>query len=814
MSARARAGVLGVVVVLVLGAGTLTSVAAAEGVCANEALRGESALNPETQLPVSLQLPDCRAYELVSPTYEGGYPVRGNSSLGQDMLGISGDGSRVLALSLGTFGGTVADAQFGTPYEFVREGSGWVASGLAPSPARFPFQELFAPSEDLTKSVWVVREPSQPLNAEDLYLREPDGSFVKVGPLIAPSLASGQTSGYYGGPPKGELRFVGASSDLSHVLFTFNEPAFFWPFAEGSATLYEYSGTGNSEPTLVGVSGGAGDHTLISKCGTTLGDVHGASGGGDERNAVSVTGATVFFTAVACGGGPSVSELYARIAAEKSLAVSSPSHPLVQGAGEGPEECNATCESATPREGVFQGASRDGSKVFFLTTQPLLNGDTDTETDLYEAEIEGEGAGARVGKLIQVSHDPNAGEAAGVMGVAGVSEDGSHVYFVAGGVLAGADREGRSPMPGAANLYVYERDAAHPQGHIEFVVTLPESDGADWSQADDRPVQVTPDGRFLVFQSSGDLTADDTSTVRQVFEYDAAQEVLVRVSAGQRGSYLCEATGQVEEGYNCDGNVHKGHEQAEITVSGTSVSDSPADAGLGLAVSADGSDVFFRSSDGLTPQAQLTNNHVINIIEEFKIYATNVYEYHSTVGAGGSIAAGNVYLVSDGRDLTLGISGELSGVSLYGTDASGGDVFFSSGDQLVGQDTDTQLDLYDARVGGGFPAPPAAGAGCEGEACQGSASAPPLFGSPGSVSSAGGGNVATVIKPPPPPRVKPKGLTRAQKLARALTVCRRGPRRARAVCEAHARKRYRAVRAVRAGTSSRGTGKSGQGRSR
>ena len=61
-----------------------------------------------------------------------------------------------------------------------------------------------------------------------------------------------------------------------------------------------------------------------------------------------------------------------------------------------------------------------------------------------------------------------------------------------------------------------------------------------------------------------------------------------------------------------------------------------------MTVSADGAYVFFESTDGLTPQAF---NQVIigeNNIEGTKVYAENVYEYHD----------GNVYLISDGRDLS------------------------------------------------------------------------------------------------------------------------------------------------------------------
>ena len=59
------------------------------GPCPNEALRSELR---------SGQLPDCRAYELVSPTYT-------ESAILTEAFAVSPEGSRVVVGSLGSFGG-------------------------------------------------------------------------------------------------------------------------------------------------------------------------------------------------------------------------------------------------------------------------------------------------------------------------------------------------------------------------------------------------------------------------------------------------------------------------------------------------------------------------------------------------------------------------------------------------------------------------------------------------------------------------------------------------------------------------------------
>jgi hypothetical protein len=118
-------------------------------------------------------------------------------------------------------------------------------------------------------------------------------------------------------------------------------------------------------------------------------------------------------------------------------------------------------------------------------------------------------------------------------------------------------------------------------------------------------------------------------------------------------------------------------------------------------------------------------------------------------------------------------------------------VFFVTADRLVPRDIDSRRDVYDARVGGGFPAPRVLPPVCEGEACQGPLAAPPIFGAPASATFSGPGN----LPPPLTPKAKAKLLTGAQKLARALKACRAKPKHRRVACERQARKRYGAKKA-------------------
>jgi hypothetical protein len=674
--ARACMALLVLTALLVAGAG---SASASETPCPNEAIRGEQH---------STYLPDCRAYEQVSPPYKEGFAV--------PITGISQDGSRLMTVSAGALGGTLG----GLEYEIVRAATGWETSQapLGGPLSEFPIWHAPAATPDFQSTLFEATSPANP-ESWAAYLRPPGGSLAPVGPLE---------------PPEGKgnsISLLGVSADLRRSLWYGGsssvcvgvEPTAIWPGDTTNCgtleTLYEYQYTGAeaTEPTLVGIDNvgvpkSVGEGHLISNCGTAFGS--SPSYEGDTYNAVSASGAAVFFTSHPCGeGGPPVDELYARMAETPSA----PAHTVAIS-----ESTKADCEACETYEvepqkrspATFQGASEDGSKVFFLSNQELLEGAKGQ--NLYEYDFDNPGA-TKVLRVSTGSTEPK------VLGVARVSEDGSHVYFVAEGVLTAENGEQNSPLEGEHNLYVFERDAAHPQGRLAFVATLSPADARDWSVEDRRPVQATPDGRFLVFQSTADLTSDQHGLPEagQIFEYDSQSETLVRVSHGQ-------------EGFGDDGNSAEYAAtipRQEYTRGGNIKGDV---AFMDRALSADGSSVFFESHDALTKQA----------LGGFP----NVYEYH----------AGQVGLISDGYDNVVNAKG-VPAVKLIGTDESGHDVFFATADRLVQQDTDTLIDVYDAPAEGGFPPPPPLPF-CSEEACQGTQSQAPSELAPATPTFSGTGN--------------------------------------------------------------------------
>jgi hypothetical protein len=192
-------------------------------------------------------------------------------------------------------------------------------------------------------------------------------------------------------------------------------------------------------------------------------------------------------------------------------------------------------------------------------------------------------------------------------------------------------------------------------------------------------VKATPDGGKFAFESTAWLTAYDNAGHREVYLYDAGEGSLRCIS--------CRPDGQAAGG---DAGIK------------------PVPIGRPRVLSSDGDSVFFTSSDGLV--AEDANG------------VNDAYRYRD----------GQVSLISTGTSAYPS--------QMVDNSADGKNVFFITRDRLVGQDIDGSQDIYDARVDGGFPAPPPPASLCEGEACQGQAHGAPPYVSPGTASLIGRGN--------------------------------------------------------------------------
>jgi hypothetical protein len=780
-----------VLAVLVCAAGALAASAgpaSAAEACPNETLRQESNINSTTGQPYSAGLPECRAYEMVSPPYKQAHDAH---LLGEGGIPVAPDGDVAGFESEGAFSEPENYRVNGEPeniYLSQRGASGWItSSAFAPrSLIDTPFLEgLDGDSSVDLRSVRVscglnpMGKGEGPGKGEAIVcaLREPDGSWVSTPAYTnATNVSIGNA---------GRLGYLGGSSDLSRL---FIQPALpllptdVIPGGTGAAGIYEVAGMGTASPELRLVNVDNEGHELVflnpaeevSRGGRELAPLLGDRLAnplikGSAYHAIAESGKTVFFTATTVSGErPAVyaQAVYARIHCEpgppsckedgnsewlETVEVSSPSL----------SECSECPHQPVPkpRAATFQGASADGSKVFFTTRQKLLSkepeviGQEGTTPNLYEYDFSKRAEGKA---LVLLSPDP---AGAKVEGVVRTSPDGSHVYFGALGALPSVPNttiNGKGePVnevahAGKVNLYGYDtvtRETKFVGGsQVEGIGTKVST---DFPPANGRPAQTTPDGRYLVFSSRSPLAGDTNGAAQAVYRYDFQTGELTWVS-------------QAAHGFT---PTNEGKDAMVAPLNGTFIGAMANIGDWNRAISEDGSHIIFTTAE------KLQGNDVNN--------AVDVYEWHD----------GTVSLISDGQN-PVGLGGTGGNFIAGGMSASGSDIFFSTQASLVGQDTDVLKDIYDARVDGGFPAP-VAPPSCLGEACQGISSGLPSFGSATSSGFPASGNLT-------PPAIsvatfrqsKPKPLTRSQQLARALRACKGKPKKKRAACKSQARKKY------------------------
>jgi len=678
---------------LTVGAATLAAVASPGAASA------ETCANPRPGLAANL--PDCRSYEQVSPTEKGGYDAVSRPSSHQYPTQASPSGEAIAYMGSGPFAGALGS---GVPDARVsaRSASGWRTTDVTPpTPSATPAGGWvlgYDFSEELSQMV--VKVPQQALaklpapgmeGLYNLFLRGLDGSYSLLN-SAAPSVLPPPTCVESCLQQFDVPAFAGASSDFSRLLFEADDSLERTGAPVGLfGNLYEQEG---GQLHLVGVL----PDGKIAKGGATAGAGGKLVGGAtyssvgtrawrDVKHAMSADGTHVLFEAAADGGPPDKAqkemvEVYDRIEGRSTVEVSAPAASA--------KPANARAEPAQ-----FWAASADGSTVFFTSSAELTaqsnTGVENNSQDLYRYDdVNG-------GSLTDLTVDGNLADAttgAGVQGVVGASSDGSYVYFVATGQLIA-----NKGVDGQPNLYVSHEDGSTHERQLGFIATLAPAvvnaegeeepgDSKSWTATPaEQQAYVTPDGRHLALMSLNSLTGYDNidqgtgKPDYEVYDYNAGSAAPTCAS--------CDPSGARPVGSAFIGAA-LGHPASTPFHQPRVLSDG-------------GGRLFFSSPDPLT--ARGARSHA------------KVYEYEQG-GVGGCGAQGGcLYLLS-------GEASEADDVFLDAS-ANGNDVFFATVSRLSSTDQDNLVDVYDARVGGGFPAE-AVPTGCT-SACQTSpgALAPP-----------------------------------------------------------------------------------------
>jgi hypothetical protein len=299
-----------------------------------------------------------------------------------------------------------------------------------------------------------------------------------------------------------------------------------------------------------------------------------------------------------------------------------------------------------------------------------------------------------------------------VTAVMGASEDASRVYFVSSEALPSEpNSQGKSPLAGKTNLYLHE-SLPEEGARLAFAGTLATADTVGklsslYVEPFRHTARVSPNGRQAVFMSTASLTGYDNTDVgsgkadAEVFLFSDDGE-----GAGELSCVSCNPTGARPTGRELELEGGLAGVWAAASIPGY-------DSHLygSRVLSGDGNRVFFT---GFEPLAYGDTNGKADVYQ---------WEKLGTGGADGCNEEDIRFDPASGGCLSLISSGQSPTDAEYvDSSADGADVFIATDTSLVSQDPGL-IDIYDARIGGGFPPPPPPPA-CEGEACQGPASAP------------------------------------------------------------------------------------------
>jgi hypothetical protein len=638
-------------------------------------------------LPSAVQgLPDGRGYEMMTPPnkedaedlFGGQGGPSGEAVENYDRGYASEDGDHFLLHTAAAFGSFPAS---GEDFDVFSRGlEGWsVQTSVSPS---LGIQSLTGAVYD--SAAFSMIGVTDHLGA--VTTNSPDAGLVGPpgGPYV--TIASGTSDE--------PVNIVGASADLGHLVVETRghdlptcesqQQTIAKMLDEKSIGLYEWSAE-NQCLSLVDVKSRSEGGGLISRCGAVLG--LGSEFGGESHDAVSADGSRVLFTAPdpegtgseCWSGSKNAPQLYTRVDGE-TIRISAPENGVVP---------------KTTYPAVYVGASQDGSKVFFLTRTELTRSAEKlgtTKPELYEYNANGnrESTNWWERKLVRISGGEAEGAVGNVLDVPEVSADGSTVYFNAEGELTPKAHGG---------LYRYDTDTgkttyvlppqSYPTDQSEYGTSGETELGGRW-YSHELTVEETPglwveanwytthDGRFLIFPSSSDITGYDSNGQRELYRYDAEDQSIVCISCNPNGSTPSNGAAFTRSALN---------------------GDNPA----GTAprpISENGEYAFFDTAESLVPGD--TNGKI------------DVYEWH----------AGTISLITTGQDTSDSFfldSGPYTNAE--GEVVGAGNVFFGTHAKLVPADTDSQGDLYDARIDGGFPSPIGVGP-CEGDACQNPPPAP------------------------------------------------------------------------------------------
>ncbi len=611
-------------------------------------------------------LPDCRGYEMVSPIDKNGGEIRTAPSLGPAaataFTQASLDGNKITYSSLFSFGDEPA-GHYSNQYLATRGASGWITHGINPPQSLTIFNPIFVPFIEF--------------NTYFQYFNE--------------DLSSGWLQDFNKAPLTSEAQaaymnlYRRDNTDGSLETLTVNPPLTPTPntFGFGAIEAAEIQGVSRD-----------GAHAVFAARAKFTPDASAAEPRGISRQLYDFSGGELHLVSILPDGTASAAE-------SNSLGE--------RRGGFYPEGQTSTRHNTV---------SADGSRIFWTAADILSQGriyvrlDGATTVPVSAGDAHWWNASADGSKALYSEGDLTIGKASlkefdvdsettttitdEAYGVAGASEDLSYIYFASNEALdAGASA-------GEPNLYLYHA------GAVSFIATLSTLDiNRASSVVKAEPVyhasRVTPDGRHIAFESIRSLSGYDNTDAlsgepdMEAYVYDAESDRLSCPSCNPSGA---RPVGQrLRRPFTVVDELEGSNSEPARWAAAWLTTEEEASYSSHV-LSDDGNRLFFNAFDALVPED--TNGR------------QDVYEWEAQGSGDCQKPAGCLSLISTGQ----------SPKSSAFMDASpnGSDVFFETAASIDPQDPGG-IDIYDARIGGGFPTPPQP-TPCLGDACQSPPAAP------------------------------------------------------------------------------------------
>jgi hypothetical protein len=384
-------------------------------------------------------------------------------------------------------------------------------------------------------------------------------------------------------------------------------------------------------------------------------------------------GTTTLVSAGSTGGNGAVNAFYAGSSQDGSRVFFTTAESLVSGDTDADQDVYERSGSTTtlistgptggnaPLSASFAGASQDGSRVFFTTGERLVSGDTDSSDDIYE----------RTGSTTNlISTGPAGGNGTAAASFAAVSEDGSRVIFRTNEVLVSSgDTDARADLYARTGTSTILISTGPAGGNGNFDATF---------------AAASLDATRVVFTTNEPLVTTDTDTAADIYQRSGTTTLILSVGSAGAGPPVtvtfAGASRDLDHVWFQTLGAFNGSDQdssqdiyqrAQSQTTHVSLSTTGGNGAFNASftgASGDGTHVFFATSESL--EAGDTDT------------APDVYQHVTP---------------STTRISTGSIGGNAAGLSATyrGSSFDGSRVWFTTGEVLEPGDTDNASDLYE-----------------------------------------------------------------------------------------------------------------------